>query len=84
MQRSVFLTQEEVGVGFVAVSRVDAGKHFPTDVIGGAIIAGYLSNTLWDAHNGVKGKPGIFGRIKGNLAPVALEDGGALLYFIDF
>ncbi|MGE3167009.1 MAG: phosphatase PAP2 family protein [Planctomycetota bacterium] len=73
-----------LGVGFIGLVRIENDKHFPTDVIAGAILGGYIANTIWDAHYGRDGTTGIFGHLHQHLVPVPLDDGVGLLLSYPF
>lgn len=72
------------GVVYVALTRIENDKHWPTDTLAGAILGSYLANTVWDAHYGVKENPGIFDRIRQHAVPIIREDGAALLFHFEF
>jgi hypothetical protein len=48
---------------YVAVDRVEAGRHWPSDVVFSALMATMLTNTIWNAHYGELGSSSnsIFG-----------------------
>lgn len=73
-----------VGVGYVAVSRIENAKHFPTDTIAAAILGGYIANTLWDAHFGRDEEDGIFGHLRQHVVPAPIGEGLGLLYMTSF
>lgn len=73
-----------IGVLFVGITRIENDKHFPTDVVAGAIIGGYVANTVWDAHYGVDGKGGILDHLRRHLVPVPVDDGGGLILSYPF
>lgn len=67
------------GVAYVAITRIEADKHFPTDTVAGAIIGSYWANTLWDAHFGLHGETGFLDRHGWQLHVTPLEEGAAVL-----
>lgn len=72
------------GVVYVAISRLENTKHFPTDTIAGAILGGYVANTVWDAHFGTEDGGGIFNALGRHVLPVPMEDGVGLLFYFEF
>ena len=72
------------GVLYIASSRIENTKHFPTDTIAGAILGGYVANTIWDAHFGTEEETGIFHSISRHVVPVPMEGGVGLLFCFEF
>ena len=72
------------GVGYVAVSRMENSKHFPTDTIAGAILGGYIANTMWDAHFGRDEEDGIFNHLRRHVVPAPVGEGLGLFYATSF
>ena len=72
------------GVGYVAISRIENGKHFPLDTVAGAIFGGYITNTLWDAHYGREEEDGFFDHMRNHVVPAPAEDGLGLFYITEF
>ena len=68
------------GVGYVGATRVENYKHWPSDVAGSIALAGWVTNTIWDAHFGRDGKDGLFGTSIPTPIPVPTED-GLMFYF---
>lgn len=58
---------------YVAVNRVEANRHWPSDVAFGAFLGIFVTNVVYDAHYGAPGQPGIFGvrglRLETELSP---------------
>lgn len=69
------------GVGYVAFSRIENQGHFPSDTAAGAILGGYVANTLWDAHFGRDEKEGFFHHMRGNIYPAVIDDEGLALFW---
>ena len=46
---------------YVGIDRIEANKHWPTDVAFGAFLGVLLTNVVYDAHYGEAGRPGLFG-----------------------
>lgn len=46
---------------YVGIDRIEANKHWPTDVAFGAFLGVLLTNVVYDAHYGEPGRPGLFG-----------------------
>ena len=72
------------GVGYVAVSRIENGRHFPLDTIAGAMLGGYIANTIWDAHFGRDEEGGIFDHLRQHVVPAPVDEGLGLFYSISF
>ncbi|MEM7261471.1 MAG: phosphatase PAP2 family protein [Planctomycetota bacterium] len=71
------------GVGYVAITRLEHDKHWPTDVVMSAALAHYVANTVWDAHYGRDGKPGLFDRLPRPI-PVPMGDGIGVMFGVEF
>jgi hypothetical protein len=74
---------------WVALNRVDSGRHFPSDVAFGALLGTLTTNLVWDAHYGdpERRRGGIFGLempSRLTLSPVLLPDGAGLLLTVRF
>jgi len=58
---------------YVAIDRVEANRHWPSDVAFGAFLGIFVTNTVYDAHYGAPGQPGIFGvrglRLESDVSP---------------
>lgn len=72
------------GVAYVGLTRIENDKHFPTDVIAGAILGGYVANTIWDAHYGRGEAGGIFQHLRNHVVPIPLDDGAGILLSYPF
>ncbi|MEM7165691.1 MAG: phosphatase PAP2 family protein [Planctomycetota bacterium] len=72
------------GVVFVAITRIENDKHWPTDTLAGALLGNYIANTVWDAHYGTEEHNGLFDRIRRRAVPVVMDDGAALLFHFQF
>jgi membrane-associated phospholipid phosphatase len=79
-----------VPAAWVGMNRIEAGRHFPSDVAFGAALGILTTNLIWDAHYGdaAHDRPGIFPAatpehgVKTSLAPLLLDDGvGLVLQF---
>lgn len=71
------------GVTYVAITRVEHDKHWPTDVVFSAFMAHWIVNTIWDAHHGRDDHEGIFDRLPKPI-PVPMEDGVGVMFGVDF
>ena len=72
------------GVAYVAFTRMENDKHYPSDVVGSAVLAHYVTTTIWDAHYGVKGKEGILHTIRKHAMPMPMENGMGILFHWEF
>lgn len=62
---------------YVGIDRSEANRHYPTDVAFGAFLGIFLTNTVYDAHYGAAGQPGLFGVRGLRVEPDGGPDGGA-------
>jgi hypothetical protein len=59
---------------FVAFNRVEAEKHFPTDVLAGAFLGSFFTHLIYDAHYGTPEDPGIFYQENVEVVPTVGKD----------
>ena len=72
------------GVAYVAMTRIENEKHWPSDTVAGAILGGYVANTLWDAHYGRDSSPGFFHRLREHVVVAPIEDGFGVMFYFAF
>ena len=69
---------------YVGIDRIEADKHWPTDVAFGAFLGVLLTNVVFDVHYGDAKRPGLFGVRGLALEPHAREDGAELALVLRF
>lgn len=65
---------------WVGLSRVEGNRHFLADVVAGALIGVFATNTIYDAHYGAGSGQGIFGAPEGWSLEVAPAEGGGIAF----
>ena len=70
---------------YVAVDRVEAGRHWASDVVVGALLGTVLTNWIWNAHYGEPGAAAIFddGAIHARWQPQVSWSGEAMALGLD-
>lgn len=69
---------------YVGIDRIEADKHWPTDVAFGAFLGVLMTNVVFDAHYGDPDKPGLFGVRGLALEPHASDEGAELALVLRF
>jgi hypothetical protein len=69
---------------YVGINRVEADRHWPSDVAFGAFLGVLLTNVVYDAHYGGRDRPGIFGVRGLSLRPELGPDGAGLALELRF
>jgi hypothetical protein len=69
---------------FVAISRVESEKHFPTDVVAGAFLGTVITNWIYNTHYGSPDHDGIFGDPRVHVFPQFGEDWAGLTLGFSF
>ena len=70
-----------VPAAYVGINRVEADRHWPSDVAFGAFLGVFLTNVVYDAHYGTAEQPGIFGVRRLSVGPEVLPGGGGGVAF---
>jgi membrane-associated phospholipid phosphatase len=65
-----------VPAAYVGIDRIEANRHWPSDVAFGAFLGVLLTNVVYDAHYGTAQQAGIFGVRGLSLEPAVMPDGG--------
>jgi len=69
---------------YVGINRVEANRHWPSDVAFGAFLGVFLTNVVYDAHYGGAGNKGLFGVRGLGLETSPLPDGGQVTFVLRF